>query len=102
MGHNPTADCEDPDAPANRGHHGGLAPSRSSTAVVRCRPRRHTHYTREPSTGFGPALRAALAGLATADPAYRPIVHKTIVWSKDSDAWPSPMDPTHAIAGIRG
>ena len=40
------------------------------------------------------ALRAALAGLATADPAYRPIVHKTIVWSKDSDAWPSPMDPT--------
>jgi LmbE family N-acetylglucosaminyl deacetylase len=39
-------------------------------------------------------LRAALAQLSTENPSYRPTLHKTIVWARNSSTWPNVYDPT--------
>lgn len=45
-------------------------------------------------------LRMALDAVASADPAYKPVLHKTIVWSGHEDIWPTPTDPTTYHAEI--
>jgi LmbE family N-acetylglucosaminyl deacetylase len=39
-------------------------------------------------------LKMALAAVTSADPNYKPVVHKTIVWSGHEDIWPAATDPT--------
>ncbi len=39
-------------------------------------------------------LKMALAAVSSADPNYKPVVHKTIVWSGHEDIWPAKTDPS--------
>jgi LmbE family N-acetylglucosaminyl deacetylase len=39
-------------------------------------------------------LKQALAAVTIADPSYKPVVHKTIVWSGHEDIWPARTDPS--------
>jgi LmbE family N-acetylglucosaminyl deacetylase len=40
-------------------------------------------------------LRLALDQVRTNDPAYTPVIHKTIIWSTNSSVWPTPVDPAN-------
>jgi len=39
-------------------------------------------------------LKQALAAVVSTDPSYKPVVHKTIVWSGHEDVWPARTDPS--------
>ena len=39
-------------------------------------------------------LKQALAAVSSTDPSYKPVVHKTIVWSGHEDIWPAKTDPS--------
>ncbi|HYA27264.1 MAG TPA: PIG-L family deacetylase, partial [Acidobacteriota bacterium] len=39
-------------------------------------------------------LKLAVAAVSNADPSYRPVVNKTIVWTECTSCWPAPTDPT--------
>jgi len=45
-------------------------------------------------------LRMAIDAVASSDPTYKPVIHKTIVWSGHEDIWPTPTNPTTYHAEI--